>query len=428
MKRTRLRISSSAKVPKLKINDFLWRPLPLESSFHTSVGPRLETLGVVSPLCRDFAAVAALVYLADKTTPRAAAGREREIDLQVAVSDPDRWGEFSGALADLLRFLTGDVWDLRFSGYRSPKQVQSAEPAYRSTTSLFSGGADSLSGAVILGNDGAVTLVSHWSDTGISGFQTRLVQELESMWSSKPEHLRVRLGKRSRQIGTGDEFGVEVSSRSRSLLFIALGVAAASVRGGSLAIPENGFASLNVPLSSERRGALSTRTTHPAFLDGLGGLLDELGVSVPIGNPFSGSTKGELFGQVKDVLGPAKAGQLLSHSHSCAKSNMWRFGLSPVAHCGVCFGCLVRQAAFKAAKIPDATEYANEVLVGDRRKRFFKGTRLAVYESVRYAVDRGVSEADILAIGLPSRVTVAEATALVNAGLKELGELNIRTS
>jgi hypothetical protein len=400
----------------------------LESSFHVSVGPQLEALGDVPPLCRDFVGIAALVYLADKTTPRIAPGREREIDLEVAVTDPDHWGEFSSALADILRFLTGDVWDLRFAGYRSPKSVEGVEPAYQATTSLFSGGADSLSGAVILGNDGAVTLVSHWADTGISGFQTRLVEDLSDMWSSEPEHLRIRLGKRSQQIGTDDDFGVEPSSRSRSLLFIALGVAAASLRGGSLAIPENGFASLNVPLGGERRGALSTRTTHPAFLEGLGGLLDEVGISVPISNPFSESTKGQLFGKVKDVLGRAKAGQLLSQSHSCAKSNMWRFGLSPVAHCGVCFGCLVRRAAFRAAKVPDATEYANEVLAGEHRQRFFRGTRLAVYESVRYVVDSGISEKEVLAIGLPSRVKIADATALANAGLKELSKLDIRTS
>jgi hypothetical protein len=212
------------------------------------------------------------------------------------------------------------------------------------------------------------------------------------------------------------------------LLFIALGVAAASVRGGELAIPENGFASLNVPLGGERRGALSTRTTHPAFLDGLGGLLEEVGLTTPIGNPFSEMTKGQLFAQVKDILGGPKAGELLSQSHSCAKSNMWRYGLSPVGHCGVCFGCLVRRGAFKTAKLPDSTEYANEVLTGKHRQRFFRGTRLAVYESVRYAVDSGISEKEVLAIGLPARVKIDSATALVNAGLAELSSLDIRTS
>jgi hypothetical protein len=258
--------------------------------------------------------------------------------------------------------------------------------------------------------------------------QSKLVTELSALWSSDPEHLQIHLGRRSEQLGTGDAFDNETSSRSRSLLFIALGLAAASVREGGLTMAENGFTSLNVPLTPERRGALSTRTTHPAFIGGLTGILTEVGVATTITNPFQALTKGQVFRQVADQIGDDKASELLSRTHSCAKSDMWRYGLSPVAHCGVCFGCLVRRGAFIAAGLDDETEYANEVLAGNNRTRFFRGKRLATYESVRYALEDGFTVKDTLGLGLPSDASIGDATDLANAGLSELGQVAVRTS
>ena len=58
---------------------------------------------------------------------------------------------------------------------------------------------------------------------------------------------------------------------TRSFLFLAFGLAIASMEELPLWIPENGFASLNLPLTADQRGSLSTRTTHPLFLEQLGG-------------------------------------------------------------------------------------------------------------------------------------------------------------
>jgi len=428
MSRLRLRISSSKKVPALSLRDFLWRPPPLKSSLQTSTGPQLEPLGKIDDLHRDFVGLATLVYLADRTVPRAAPGREREMPLQVSVSEPARWTALSEAFEDLLRFLTGDVWSLRFSGRRGGRGDDVREASLVGATSLFSGGADSLAGAVVLGVDEPPTLVSHWAASGINHHQTALAGRLTEVWGAEPELLQIHLGRRTKQLGTEEKFENENSSRSRSLLFLALGLAAASVRGHALTVAENGFASINVPLSGERRGALSTRTTHPAFLDGLAGLLQELGVSTSMSNPFQDLTKGQVFKQVRDLLDKKEASELLSASHSCAKSDMWRYGLSAVAHCGVCYGCLVRRAAFIAAKIDDQTKYANEILSGSSRKRFFRGSRLSTYESVQYAIEGGFTEKDILGLGLPTRVKVEAATRLANAGLAELGAVKIRAS
>ena len=67
------------------------------------------------------------------------------------------------------------------------------------------------------------------------------------------------------------------------------------LRGKRLVIPENGFMSLNPPLLPERRGALSTRTTHPSFLAQLREVLDVVGIDVELDVPFAALTKGETF-------------------------------------------------------------------------------------------------------------------------------------
>lgn len=162
---------------------------------------------------------------------------------------------------------------------------------------------------------------------------------------------------RNQQRLDGTAYATEPSSRSRSLLFLALGLAVASVDSVPLWIPENGFASLNPPLGPERRGSLSTRTTHPAFLDGLSGVLAAVGAHGLIENPFADSTKGEMFRRAAELVGDAAAATLLSSTNSCAHTGQRAFGISRATACGVCFGCVVRRASFRAAGLPDATTY-----------------------------------------------------------------------
>lgn len=75
----------------------------------------------------------------------------------------------------------------------------------------------------------------------------------------------------------------ETTTRGRSVLFLALGVAVASGLGPArLLVPENGFISLNVPLTPPRSGSFSTRTTHPHLIALLRDLLNELQLPVAL--------------------------------------------------------------------------------------------------------------------------------------------------
>ena len=368
---------------KLPTTDFLWRPVGEPSSLKTNLSPRAEELGTVADPAVEFLRLAVLAYLTDRTTDRPTRGWQRELELEVPTFDPDRWTAVAERVNATLGFLTGDSWDVSFVAKRSAarKKVDAtAEPCER--VSLFSGGADSLCGLLASVNDGVLPhLVSHSNWTIVTGSQNKVLKALQHIGVPEATRDLVDIGRQKRQIGSGLEFPHERTSRSRSLIFIALGVAAASLRDAELWIPENGFASLNLPLAKERRGALSTRTTHPRLVDELAGIVKDVGIDVSISNPFELMTKGELFGSVASDYGASVAASVLSASHSCARSgaNFHRF--KPSTHCGVCFGCLVRRAAFAASGLTDSTTYIEESLRDDpRRDKWLNRTDVAAIE------------------------------------------------
>lgn len=428
--------ASDRIVADLSARDFLWRVPPESSSMHVTVGPRLEELGPVPEVHSDFVRLAALVYLVDRTAPRGRGVRHgtkwtRQLRLRVPVADAAPWSEHAELLEALLDFLTGDEWELLFERRRLPRVRPTADVVGDGPVLLFSGGADSLAGALLAHADAGIwpVLVSHWSWTSMGGIQVQVADALTDIDADQELiHHQIRLGRRWEQIGSGAQFGEEDSSRARSLLFVALGLAVAAVREAELVIAENGYTSLNVPLGGERRGPLSTRTTHPAFLDGLQQVLTAVGLHADMRRPYEGLTKGQLFVRVRDAVGAEEASALLSMSHSCSKPGAQYLGagFSPADQCGLCYSCLVRRAAFVAADVDDRTEYVIDKLAGDhRRAGWLTDDKRSHWTSVQSAASRGLRAADILALGLPSRFDRREALSIAQAGLGELAALNL---
>lgn len=421
--------ASEQRRDTLTVDDFLWRPRNEPSSMHTNLGPRLEQLGEVPALNRDLLHLASLVYLVDRTVPRSRYGWERQLTLTVPASDPTRWAPVAEDLEDLLRFLSGDDWRLSFKSRRLPRAGECAEAPGEGPVVLFSGGADSLCGALVTADElgRPPVLLSHWDTTTTGGIQAALTDRLNDLWTADAPRIAARLGRRSQQVGSGLDFGKEPTSRTRSLLFIAFGLAVAAVCNTDLVMAENGWASMNVPLGGERRGALSTRTTHPVFLDNLMDVLRRVGITTSLNNPFDGATKGEMFARVKQIHGAKTASELLSMTHSCAKPGAQYQGFSPAAQCGVCFGCLVRRGAFIAAGLDDRTEYIEVELRGDPagRAAWLTPERLKTYSALRYRVKRGIGPADIVTLGLPPRITRPGALRLARAGLAEVARVSV---
>ncbi len=267
-------------------------------------------------------------------------------------------------------------------------------------------------------------LVSHSDWSSVTGEQNRTLDALEVALGSHPPSVRWRFARQQHQVGSGASFDNETSRRSRSLLFLALGAAASATAKTELWVAENGFTSLNPPLMAESLGALSTRTTHPAFVTGLSETLTDVGLNIQIRNRFIELTKGEMFSQVVQALGPPRASALLSATHSCGKPQRLA-DYAPDAPCGLCLGCLVRRGAFIAAGLPDQTEYLEQVLPTARRAKWLTPRRRATYQALQDRLELGFTEDDVLDLGLPDDADLDSALGLLRRGLAELGAVSV---
>jgi 7-cyano-7-deazaguanine synthase in queuosine biosynthesis len=400
------------------------------SSFTTGLGPNLGILGPVPDLSVDLVRVAVAVYAADRSTYRATADSnwtQRNIRLEIPVSDAARWQAVAVDLASVVGFLTGDSWTLQFNEEPAPVETVGEKPETSSKrVVLLSGGADSAVGALLsrsqLAPDERHILLSHFSASFFAPIQRAIAEAAEQLLPGlTQQHIQIHLSRKRKRMD-GTDFPTEQSSRSRSLLFLALGLAVASVDAVPLWIPENGFAALNPPLGPERRGSLSTRTTHPTFLTGLADVLSNVGAHGLIENPFASITKGKMFKSAADLVGGDKASSFLSATNSCAHTGQRSFGISPTQGCGVCFGCVIRRASFTASGVHDATAY---IVPGTNSKlQAWLGDK-SVEPAVRNFVTRGVRQRDLMAMSLPNSYPLSDALDLCQRGINELAGLQL---
>lgn len=403
---------------------FLWSR-SARSSFTGTLSPYLESLGPVNPRNVDLVRIALGVLATDRSVLREGGGASwntRDLELTVQVDDPTTWSGVVDELATLVGFLSGDRWAFTFT--QAPADAVEPLPleeADYQRTVLLSGGADSAAGALIsarqLGEDSSQALVSQYSSTALSPMQQGLVKALGGYAPKVVQvHHQFHLNRGSRRLD-GTTFRDEPSTRSRSLLFLSLGLAVASRANVPLWIAENGFASLNPPLGADRRGALSTHTTHPRFLRDLQALVERVGGHGHIENPFESLTKGEMFALVAEQVGTDAASAYLSATNSCSHTDARYSGAQPGSSCGVCFGCLVRRAAFAAARILDRTEY----LCDDTTGRFTSFVQQkSIVEPMRDFAMGGIRPRDVMAMSLPADYTATDALDLCRRGAGEL--------
>jgi hypothetical protein len=105
-----------------------------------------------------------------------------------------------------------------------------------------------------------------------------------------------------------------------------------------IVVPENGFISLNPPLLPGRMASLSTRTTHPLFMQYLQELLISVGINVLLKMPYRFKTKGEMLA---DCLDQALLSRFATDTTSCGRYRTYNR-----THCGRCVPCMVRKGSF----------------------------------------------------------------------------------
>jgi hypothetical protein len=390
----------------------------------------------------DLMVVAVLVHALDTRVSRAVNAQDawsRELRLVVPVSDPERWQAAAPVLQRMLRFLTGDHWEATFRprprGFAniSPAALPNVEAPEFDGVSLYSGGLDSLIGALdTLASRMRPLFVSHRGEGAVSGPQGALFKAMaEAVARTQPTN-RNRALNGLRYSLTFDKnliAGKEDSTRGRSFLFLALGAFAGSGLQVpfDLRIPENGLIALNVPLDPTRIGSNSTRTTHPYYLRRWNELLGLVGIPGTVTNPYWDRTKGEMVGrcQLPDALR-----ELIPLSVSCAHPSIKRFNRDNKNHCGTCVPCIIRRAAIEAALGAgnDPTGYRCEDLTAQPLSA--KGKDGKQVRGFQYALDRLAREPGLSRIVVhkpgPLREDVANLDRLVGVyerGMMEVGRL-----
>jgi len=383
----------------------------------TDVGAWLGQLGPVPAVAIDLVRLAAGAYMADRRSARNQ-GFSRTIELHVQLVDPEPWQGSLDDLADLLFWLSGDIWHITVSadGLAVPGAVGDP-PEDVDTVALLSGGLDSFCGAVIAGTANRLFL-GHWDNPTIKGAQNAMKRWLDSALGGELhyEQLRIVQGAKKR----------ESSSRTRSLLFMALASAVAESRHATaVEVPENGYTSLNPPLGPERGGALSTRSTHPRTITDFNRILEHLGLAVRIRDVYAALTKGQLVAEAARLgLPEFEAG--VASTLSCGKLDGARYkGGNPNHHCGLCFPCIVRRGAIAQAEIVDETIYLSETLTQASLAKL-RSNRSSDILAVKRALAEGFRDETLLAMGpFPADFDFDRAVDLCEAGLAELGMVHL---
>lgn len=302
----------------------------------------------------DILLLATLVYLADTRISRELHSQDswtREIKLDIPVYNSKTFSKAIPVFEKMLCFLTGDKWTISISNreaFITEEKDESIKENSIDVVTLFSGGMDSLISTInYLEQKKNVMLVSHAGEGFTKNAQTNIISKFKNEYPDiEIFYLDLWMVFDQNFIKDG---GNENSTRSRSFLFIALGIFAISGLDNvnTLQVPENGLIALNIPLDELRIGSHSTRTTHPFYLNCWNELLKILDLNILVVNPYWNKTKGEM---ADECINKEFLKSTMSQSFSCSSPTKvkWK-GLPPPQHCGYCVPCIIRRAAMNKA-------------------------------------------------------------------------------
>lgn len=386
-------------------------PFPEIGSVGTNWAQTLKKPGFpIDPMAWDLTVIAAGVVAADQAVQRSQApdGWTRAIVLEVDVLNPQIWSRVSPLLTKALGYLTGDHWHLTFtSGLAIHPQPESPKRLPHDCVSLLSGGLDSLVGAIDLKSQ---NLRPYFVSQTARGDSDKQVYFARMISGDNQSHFQF-----GETIHLPQGMRADTSHRSRSILFLAMGIIAAcgtakyAVLKNSqkvpLVVPENGFISVNVPLTPTRLGSHSTKTTHPYFMMMIQTVLDEVGLRVELRNPYQWKTKAEM---IKNCGNKKLLDSLIFTSTSCG-----RFART-YTHCGRCVPCIIRRAAINACYRTDKTEYLfGDLSLDDGHHAKFSdvlGVKMAIARAKKIGIDKwaGSSISTVLIPDVPLCVSMLE--------------------
>jgi len=352
--------------PRSTIRRKINEPEPLQLDYRNDHRVRLRlpdfirSVGTIPDRALDLLELAAYVFAADRLTPRGKSDAlildswSRTFHFAVKVRDINFWSAPAtrAKLSELLEFISGDrQYKFEFVGGHSTQPTHLfddegflLEPDKPHHVMLFSGGLDSLAGAVeqLSTTTDVVCLISHQSGQPSTVMtQDRLVAALSQKYPGRVKHYR---------FSTGLTSGRAVSETQRTRTFVYGSIAyalAAGLAQNHVTFYENGITSLNFPRRQDLINSRASRTTHPRTMALLGKLLSHVaGKPIVVSNAYRWKTKADVLQVIKD----SDAQNLIPSAVTCGKTSMSR---GDHTHCGGCFQCIDRRFSASASGLSE---------------------------------------------------------------------------
>lgn len=296
------------------------------------------------PVVFDALLVAAAVEFCDKTLKRSALNWGREIELRLAVHDPDLWNSktVNGALHDALDFLTGDSWSVMFVRRRKsvepPRQIPLSIPGGECAIIPFSDGLDSRAVAGLAAQEWGERLIR--VRLGSKAFDGGALSDRRQPFTTVPYRIRA-----------GEKEFTESSARSRGFKFaLVSGVAAYLIKARQIIVPESGQGALGPALVPVGQ-AYEDYRNHPLFTDRMKRFLDALfHYDVRFAFPRLWHTKGETLA---DFVRAYQKDASWSDTWSCWQQSRHASVDGRKRQCGICAACMLRRLSVHAAGLSE---------------------------------------------------------------------------
>ena len=352
----------------------------------------------------DLLQIAAYVFCGDRMANRGSRDSvnyeawARSFEFHIPVLDLDFWDTdtIKKALNNALAFMTGDrSYTFVFSqSDKNPAEVinkqlslftsefQDINEADNTDIVLFSGGLDSLAGAVQRLNehtDRSLCVVSHKSNKTVTHTQKALIDALNKQYGNRVKSYSFECCNRD-GLKSKDE-----TQRTRMFMFSAIAYSLCHCYDkNSFFVYENGITSMNLSKQADVINARASRTTHPKTLGLLRKFYRLLNPAFDIIAPYYNQTKAEIV----TVFRKYNSLHLIASSVSCSSSRT-KSGQAP--HCGCCSQCIDRRFTMYAADLDeyDVPSYVNDFIAAfpndkhnETKQRLYITMRLASLEEI----------------------------------------------
>jgi 7-cyano-7-deazaguanine synthase in queuosine biosynthesis len=358
-------LCKSANCDSKEINLFFQKNDGNESNVYFGYEKFVKQPENIPPKILDLIQIASYIFCTDRMSRRSSRDSinndswSRIFNISIPVIEIDFWNSESTkkALNEALVFMTGDR-KYEFNFFKSSiinlpakdlqpllfNEVESEViTASDADIMLFSGGLDSLAGAIEHLNENPtrkICLISHRASTNTKGIQDKLINNLKIFYENRI--LKYGFECHIKKLKTKDE-----TQRTRMFLFSSIAFAICDrLQKNELFVYENGITSMNLPLQADVINSRASRTTHPKTLHLLENLFKLINPDFKIIAPYRNLIKSDII----EIFRKYNAKQFISSSISCSSTRN-KPKLTP--HCGVCSQCIDRRFAMYAIGLDD---------------------------------------------------------------------------